>query len=69
MFWHANEFGTGEEWQVVLKTSAERYPDLEAHLLAQHPWRNPDISMVRIEAGTRAYIDWVDRTVGTAGSP
>ena len=28
VFWHLGEFGTGEEWQLLLKTTAERYPAL-----------------------------------------
>jgi periplasmic divalent cation tolerance protein len=42
-FWHLGEFGTGEEWQVVLKTTADRYPELEAHLIDAHPWDNPEV--------------------------
>ncbi len=26
VFWHLGEFGTGEEWQLLLKTRADRYP-------------------------------------------
>ncbi|ARX80610.1 cation tolerance protein CutA [Streptomyces alboflavus] len=29
VFWHAGEFGTGEEWQLLLKTTVEQYPELE----------------------------------------
>ncbi|MDX6236224.1 MAG: periplasmic divalent cation tolerance protein [Kribbellaceae bacterium] len=26
VFWHSGEYGGGEEWQVLLKTSEARYP-------------------------------------------
>ncbi|MFJ4832804.1 divalent-cation tolerance protein CutA [Streptomyces sp. NPDC088747] len=64
-FWHEGEFGTGEEWQLLLKTHADRYAELEAHLLAHHPWKNPEVSAVRIVAGSDAYLRWV----ATAAAP
>lgn len=61
-FWHKGEFGTGEEWQLLLKTRADRYDDLEAHLLRHHPWNNPEVSAVPIVAGSDAYLSWVAKT-------
>jgi periplasmic divalent cation tolerance protein len=62
-FWHQGEAGEGEEWQVTLKTTAARYPDLEALLLREHTWDNPEITAVPLVAGTAAYFAWMDRTV------
>lgn len=59
VFWHRGEFGTGEEWQLLLKTTAERYPALEAHLLEHHPWEKPEVVAVPIVAGSEAYLRWV----------
>jgi periplasmic divalent cation tolerance protein len=67
VFWHAGEFGTGEEWQVVLKTVRERYPDLEAHLLARHPWDNPEVTALPLAAGSAGYLEWVQRTTAAPG--
>ncbi len=64
VFWHLGEFGTGEEWQLLLKTTEDRYADLEAHLLQHHPWKNPEISAVRIAAGSEAYLSWIRRSTG-----
>jgi periplasmic divalent cation tolerance protein len=63
-FWHAGEFGTGEEWQLLLKTHVARYAELEAHLLEHHPWKNPEVSAVPIVAGSEAYLRWVATTAG-----
>jgi periplasmic divalent cation tolerance protein len=62
VFWHLGEFGTGEEWQLLFKTRADRYTDLEAHLLQHHPWKNPEIVALPIRAGSEAYLDWVAKT-------
>jgi periplasmic divalent cation tolerance protein len=58
-FWHRGEFGTGEEWQLLLRTTVERYPALEAHLLEHHPWEKPEVVAVPIVAGSEAYLRWV----------
>jgi periplasmic divalent cation tolerance protein len=59
-FWHLGEFGNGEEWQVVLKTTKNRYPELEAHLIAEHPWDNPEVTFTAL-GGSAAYLEWVSR--------
>jgi periplasmic divalent cation tolerance protein len=61
VFWHLGEFGTGEEWQLLLKTHADRFDELKAHLLERHPWKSPEISAVAIVAASDDYLDWVRR--------
>jgi periplasmic divalent cation tolerance protein len=48
---------------VVLKTTAARYPELEAHLIATHPWDNPEVRFTPL-GGSAAYLDWVSRATG-----
>jgi periplasmic divalent cation tolerance protein len=62
VFWHLGELGEGEEWQVFLKTTADRYADLEAHLIREHPWDNPEVTAVELTAGSTRYLAWIDRT-------
>jgi periplasmic divalent cation tolerance protein len=62
VFWHLGELGTGEEWQAILKTTEDRYEQLERHLVENHEWSNPEITAVPIAAGLAPYLDWVDRT-------
>jgi periplasmic divalent cation tolerance protein len=62
VFWHEGQYGEGEEWQVLLKTTERRYAELEAHLLEKHSWGNPEVSAVPISAGAAGYLDWLDRT-------
>jgi periplasmic divalent cation tolerance protein len=57
-FWHNGEFGIGEEWQLALQTSLDRYPDLEKHLIEQHPWANPQIIAVPVVAAPAGYLAW-----------
>ncbi|WP_208615927.1 divalent-cation tolerance protein CutA [Streptomyces cellostaticus] len=67
-FWHEGEFGTGEEWRLLLKTRMDRYAELERHLLEHHPWKNPELVAVPIVAGSDACLRWVDSVVGTHAS-
>lgn len=59
-FWHHGEFGMGEEWQLLLKTRADRYEDLQEHLLRHHPWDKPEVAAVRIVSGSAEYLRWVE---------
>lgn len=63
-FWHLGEQGEDEEWQVTLKTTAERYPELDAHLRREHPWDNPEVTAVPLAAACEDYLAWLRRTVG-----
>lgn len=62
-FWHVGEQGEGEEWLVVLKTTAERYPQLEAHLRREHPWDNPEVTAVALAEASDDYLAWLRKTV------
>lgn len=64
VFWHEGEYGEGEEWQVLFKTTEARFGELESHLLDEHPWSNPEVVAVPIVHGSAGYLTWVDRTTG-----
>jgi periplasmic divalent cation tolerance protein len=60
-FWHNGEFGQGEEWVVSFKTTAARYDELEAHLVKNHDWQNPEVTAVPLARASAAYVEWVER--------
>jgi periplasmic divalent cation tolerance protein len=49
------------EHPVLLKTTAERYPALEAAIRERHPYDVPEIIAWPIAAGLPAYLAWVER--------
>lgn len=61
VFWHAGEFGQGEEWVVSFKTDASRYDELETHLIEHHEWANPEVTAVPLARASAAYVEWVER--------
>lgn len=68
VFWHLGEQGVGEEWRLLLFTTADRYAELEAHLLERHPWSNPQIIATPIVAGSTECLEWLRQSVAAAES-
>ena len=54
-----NDVQHDEEHPMLIKTTAERYPALEAAIRAGHPYELPEIIAVPIERGFPAYLDWI----------
>jgi periplasmic divalent cation tolerance protein len=50
---------TRREVPLLIKTTADRYPALEAAILAQHPDSVPEVLATPIIAGLSAYLTWV----------
>jgi periplasmic divalent cation tolerance protein len=48
------------EHPVLMKTTRERYPQLEAAIRENHPYDVPEIIAWPIEPGFPAYLDWVE---------
>jgi periplasmic divalent cation tolerance protein len=48
-----------EEVLLLIKTSAERLPELEAVLRELHSYDIPEFVVLAVESGSRAYLDWL----------
>ncbi len=48
-----------EEHPLLIKSTEERYPELERAIRAQHPYELPEIIAVPLAGGLPAYLDWV----------
>lgn len=59
------ELQRDDEHPLVAKTSADRYPALEAAIRKRHPYELPEIVAVPVERGLPAYLDWVNRETRT----
>lgn len=47
------------EIPLLIKSTAERYPALEAAIRERHPYETPEIIAVPISAGLPAYLNWL----------
>ena len=58
-----------EELLLVIKTRAERVGDLEARLLALHPYELPEVVVLPIGGGSEAYLGWVGESARSPPDP
>ena len=49
-----------EEHLLLIKTTQERYGELEARVKALHPYDVPEVVALPIEAGSAFYLAWVE---------
>jgi periplasmic divalent cation tolerance protein len=56
-----------EEWLLLVKTTAARYPAVAAAIGALHPYDEPELIALPVVAGSRGYLDWVIDSVAPAG--
>ena len=50
-----------DECLVLLKTTSGRYRDLEARLVALHPYEVPEIIALPLAAGLDNYLNWIEK--------
>ena len=50
---------TADERQLLMKTTAERLPALEARLRKLHPYEMPEFVVLPIAEGSRDYLSWL----------
>ena len=43
----------------LIKTQRGRFPEVEAHLRAEHPYEVPEILLLPAVAGSAAYLQWI----------
>ena len=53
------EIQNSTEAMLLIKTTENNYPELEARIREKHPYSNPEIVAVPIERGAAAYLGWV----------
>ena len=54
-----------EELQLLIKTTADRYPVLERVITELHPYELPEIIAVSLSEGLPGYLAWIDENTGT----
>ena len=51
------------ELMLVIKTVGERVEQLKARLLELHPYELPEVVVIPIAGGHRAYLEWIAQQV------
>jgi len=57
------EVERAREWMCVAKTTAERYPEVEAAIRELHPYDEPEIVATQIVAGSAGYLGWISESL------
>jgi len=47
---------------LFIKTRGDLYPQLEAHIKANHSYETPEIVQIPITAGSAEYLTWIDES-------
>lgn len=58
-YWWQGLMETTEEWLCLAKTRADLYPALEQAIREQHPYDEPEITVLPITAGSPSYLAWI----------
>jgi len=53
----------GEERQLLIKTTADQLPKIEAAFTELHPYDVPELVTIEIAGGSAAYLEWIISTV------
>lgn len=48
---------------LLIKTSSQRYAEVESFLLANHSYSVPEILQLPIEQGSAAYLQWLGKSL------
>lgn len=68
IYWWHGELDDAREWQLVMKTTSECLPELEAHIKANHSYETPEITATEIPWGSREYLGWISAETRTGAS-
>ncbi len=54
---------SSDETMLLIKTTQDRLSSLEARLCEMHSYETPEILILPVESGGRAYLDWLQASV------
>ena len=60
-YWWKDKVETAGEWLCLMKTRADRFEALAEAIGEIHPYEVPEIIALPIVAGSRSYLDWMNK--------
>jgi periplasmic divalent cation tolerance protein len=55
-----NKVDTSDELLLLIKTTTDRYPELEKRVKAIHPYEVPELVAIPITDGFDEYLNWIE---------
>lgn len=68
LYWWQDEVEDAQEWQLLIKTTSERLPELEQHIKANHSYDTPEIIATPIPWGSQEYLGWISAETQQTGA-
>lgn len=59
VYWWKGEVESATEVLLLMKTGAEQVAALETRLTALHSYETPEFLVLKVEAGSHGYLDWL----------
>ena len=66
-YWWEGKIETAEEWQIIFKTTVERYAVLEGYIRGHHSYEVPEILCTPVLAGNPVYLEWLTTETRVSG--
>ena len=63
-YWWEGKLEEGKEFLAILKTTEEKYPELERRLVELHPYEVPEVVAVPSAFVYRPYLNWLEKELG-----
>lgn len=63
VYWWEGVVQSAEEYVVILKTTKEKYAQLEHMIKKLHSYENPCIIQLDIAEGSKEFLNWISDTV------
>ena len=55
-----------EEYLLMIKTSDERFAEVESYLLENHPYETPEVVAINAEHVSEGYLAWLAKSVSVS---
>lgn len=58
-----NKVEENQESQILIKTTADKYEQLEKRVKELHAYKTPEIIALKIEKGSNDYLNWIKKSI------
>ncbi len=62
-YWWQGKVEHSDEWYIILKTTDEKFDQLEKTIKELHPYKVPEIIAHEIINANKDYLDWIKETL------
>jgi len=68
-YWWQGQLESSAEVLILFKTAAAKLKELEACVIAHHPYDTPEFIALPLEHGNKKYLDWITASLQPPDAP